>query len=224
MEIIEELKKLSDKEYKEFSSKLLPNIDCNTILGVRVPLIRDFAKKIKDTVEAKEFLTELPHCFYEENMLHGVLISNIKDYKTSVYELNRFLPYVDNWAVCDSTKPNIFKKHKEELLKEITKWINSKKTYTVRFGIEMLMNFYLDDDFSPKYNDMVKNVKSEEYYVNMMISWYLATALTKQWTSTIKIIEEKTLDKWVHNKTIQKAIESYRITDEQKDYLRKLRV
>ena len=169
------------------------------------------------------FLDELPHKFFEENQLHAFIISEIKDYDECILYLNKFLPYVDNWATCDQMSPKVFKKNHSKLLDQIKVWIKSSKTYTIRFGIGMLMQYYLDDDFKLEYLEMVSNIKSDEYYVNMMIAWYFATALAKQYDSTIKIIEGKKLDVWTHNKTIQKAIESYRITFEQKDYLRSLK-
>ena len=215
-----ELIKLSDPKYALFQSKLTPNVDQNLFIGVRVPTLRKFAKDYIKRDEALSFLNELPHKYYDENMLHGLLISELEDINT-VYEcLDKFLPYVDNWAVCDIMSPKILKKDKKLLYTYISKWIKSKHTYTVRFAIEMLMSFYLDKDFKEEYLTLVANVHSDEYYINMMIAWFFATALTKKWVETIPYIENKVLDKWVHNKTIQKAIESYRITDKNKDYLR----
>ena len=219
-----ELIKISDTKYAAFQSKLTPGINPNLFLGVRVPVLREFAKIYAKSEESKVFLKELPHNFYDENMLHALLISQMKDFDEIVTYLDKFLPYVDNWAVCDIMSPKKLKKDKTRLLDYIKKWTKSKHTYTCRFGIEMLMSFYLDEDFKPEYLKIVSNIHSEEYYVNMMIAWFFATALTKQWDSTISVIESKTLDIWVHNKTIQKAIESYRISDEQKTYLRKLRI
>ena len=215
---------LRDEKYAQFQAKLTPSVDPKLFIGVRVPEVRKLAKTLKDNPEVEKYLKELPHKYYDENMLHGLLISEIKDFDMAIEETNRFLPYVDNWAVCDIMSPKIFKKHKEELIKYIKKWTKSKQTYTIRFGIEMLMSHYLDEDFKEEYLDIVAKVKSKEYYVNMMIAWYFATALAKKWDSTISYIEENKLDKWVHNKTIQKAIESYRITDKQKDYLRTLKI
>ena len=215
---------LRDEKYAQFQAKLTPSVDPKLFIGVRVPEVRKLAKTLKDNPEVEKYLKELPHKYYDENMLHGLLISEIKDFDMAIEETNRFLPYVDNWAVCDIMSPKVFKKHKEELIKYIKKWTKSKQTYTIRFGIEMLMSHYLDEDFKEEYLDIVAKVKSKEYYVNMMIAWYFATALAKKWDSTISYIEENKLDKWVHNKTIQKAIESYRITDKQKDYLRTLKI
>ena len=215
---------LRDEEYAKFQAKLTPSVNPKLFIGVRVPEVRKLAKLLKDDVSAKKFLKELPHKYYDENMLHGLLISEIKDYDTAIYETNRFLPYVDNWAVCDIMSPKVFKKHKTELINIIKKWIKSKETYTIRFGIEMLMSHYLDEDFKIEYLDIVSKIRSKEYYVNMMIAWFFATALAKQWESAISYIENDSLDKWVHNKTIQKAIESYRITDKQKEYLKTLKI
>lgn len=222
-EITAKLFELQDLEYKEFHSNLVPTKGPDAIIGVRVPHLRKLAKELIKEIDVTPFLKELPHQYNEEYVLHAFFIEAIKDYDECLLELNQFLPYVDNWAVCDSLKPKVFKKHLDELVDEIQGWIESTQTYTIRFGIEMLMNFYLNEKFSAKYLDMVACVKSEEYYVNMMIAWYFATALAKQYDATIKIIEAGVLDKWTHNKTIQKAIESYRITPEQKEYLRGLK-
>lgn len=223
MEIREALFELQDKKYKEFQYKLTPNIPIEKMIGVRVPNVRKLAKKYIGTSEGEEFIKNLPHLYYDENMLHGLLISEIKDYDICVKEVNKFLPYVDNWAVCDITSPKIFKKHKKELINEIKKWVKSDKVYVCRFGIEMLMSHYLDEDYNPEYLKMPAQVKTDEYYVRMMIAWFFATALAKQWDTTIPYIKENKLDKWVHNKIIQKARESYRITQEQKEYLKSLK-
>lgn len=218
-----ELTKISDAQYAAFQSKLTPGIDSSLFLGVRVPVLRQFAKEFSKRDETKSFSKELPHKYYDENMLHALLISGMKDFDQIIFELNKFLPYVDNWAVCDIMSPKALKKDKTKLLENIKKWIKSSHTYTCRFGIEMLMSFYLDEDFKPEYLKLVSNVRSKEYYVNMMIAWFFATALTKQWDSTIIYIVNNTLDTWAHNKTIQKAIESYRINAKQKQYLRTLK-
>lgn len=215
---------LRDEEYAKFQAKLTPSVDPKLFIGVRVPDVRKLAKELKNDPGVEVFLQELPHKYYDENMLHGLLISEIKDFDIAIKETDRFLPYVDNWAVCDIMSPKVFKKHKTELIECIRKWAKSKKTYTIRFGIEMLMSHYLDDDFKAEYLDIPARIKSDEYYVNMMIAWFFATALTKQWDSAIQYIENVRLDKWTHNKTIQKAVESYRITDEQKSYLRTLKI
>lgn len=219
----EELLKIRDADYALFQSKLTPGIDPKLFLGVRVPILRNFAKSFAKREESKSFLKELPHQYYDENMLHALLISQMKDFDEIIYNLDKFLPYVDNWAVCDIMSPKALRKNKIGLIENIKRWIKSKKTYTCRFGIEMLMSFYLDDDFNESYLKLVSSVKSTEYYVNMMIAWFFATALAKQWNATISVIESKTLDTWTHNKTIQKAIESYRISDEQKQYLKNLK-
>lgn len=211
-----------DAEYAAFQAKLTPSVDSKLFIGVRVPEVRKLAKQLKNNPITEEFIHELPHKYYDENMLHGLLVSEINDYEKAIRETERFLPYVDNWAVCDIMSPKVFKKHKMELLKEIRKWANSKKTYTIRFGIEMLMSHYLDEDFKPEYLEIPAKVHSEEYYVNMMIAWFFATALAKQWDATISYLEQGRLNEWVHKKTIQKAKESYRITDEQKAYLKTL--
>lgn len=221
--ITERLLALQDLKYKEFHSKLMPTISPEVIIGVRTPDIRKLAKQIAGSEEAEEFLRTLPHTYYEENNLHGCLIESMKDYDKCVDALHEFLPYVDNWATCDLMTPKIFKKHTDELLAEIKRWITSEHTYTIRFGIEMLMTFYLDEKFRVEYSDMVAAVRSEEYYVNMMIAWYFATALAKQYDAVLPYLTEHRLDVWTHNKTIQKAVESYRITDEQKVELKKLK-
>ena len=214
---------LQDIGYRDFHSRLIPNIDKAQIIGIRMPILRKFAKNFSKTEEAKRFLHELPHQYYEENNLHMMIITSVRDYETCLAEIERFLPYIDNWATCDLPEPKCFTKHKKDLLPHIRQWIASGKTYTVRYGIGLLMRMYLDEDFTPEYPAMAAEVVSEEYYVNMMIAWYFATALAKQWDSVISYLEERRLSPWVHKKTIQKAIESYRITQEQKNYLRTLR-
>lgn len=212
---------LQDKKYRDFHSKLIPNIPYENIIGIRIPILRKFAKEYaKENTEV--FLHSLPHRYYEENNLHMMLITAIKDYDRCITEVENFLPYIDNWATCDFPAPACFKNNTDRLLTHIVKWIDSDEPYTIRYGIGMLMRLYLDDNFKDEYLKIVAQVKSEEYYVNMMIAWYMATALAKQWDSTIVYIEEKRLSEWVHKKTIRKAIESYRITDKQKEYLRTL--
>lgn len=223
MKILDDLFELQDNVYAEFQSKLTPTVPKEKFIGVRVPAARKLAKKYSGTNEAKEFINTLPHDYYDENMLHGLLLSEIKDYDICIKEVDRFLPYVDNWAVCDIMSPKIFKKHKNKLIKKIFEWSSSSKVYKCRFGIEMLMKYFLDEDFETEYLKIPASINSNEYYVQMMIAWFFATALAKQWDDTILYIEDNKLDKWVHNKTIQKACESYRITDEQKEYLRKLK-
>lgn len=218
-----QLFELQDLKYRDFQSNLMPGIDKNQVIGVRMPVLRKFEKQFVKTEEAKGFIRELPHQYYEENNLHMMMISQIKDYEQCLSEIERFLPYVNNWATCDMMVPKCFQKHKEELLPVIKKWIASGQTYTIRYGIGILMGIYLDEDFNPEYLELAANVKSEEYYVNMMIAWYLATALAKQWDAVIPYLEKRKLSPWVHKKTIQKAVESNRITDEQKTYLKSLR-
>lgn len=214
---------MQDLAYRDFHSKLMPTIDKAAVIGVRTPALRKFAKEFSKMPEAKAFLQILPHKYYEENNLHGFLLEMIKDYEECVEQVDRFLPYVDNWATCDLMSPKVFKKHLPELLERIKVWLRSEDTYTIRFGIGMLMSFYLDEEFSEEYPELVAGVKSEEYYVNMMIAWYFATALAKQYEKILPFIEQQRLDTWTHNKAIQKAVESYRITPEQKTYLRTLK-
>lgn len=214
---------MQDLAYKNFQCKLMPTINPDTVIGVRTPKLRALAKELIKEEGIEEFLNTLPHDYYEENNLHAFLVELIGDYSRCMERVNEFLPYVDNWATCDMMRPKCFKKHTEELLGEVETWIASSHTYTIRFGIEMLMSFYLDEQFDLIYPEMVAGVKSEEYYVNMMIAWYFATALAKQYEAILPYIEENRLDTWVHNKTIQKAIESNRITKEQKEYLKTLR-
>ena len=223
--IQKKLFELQDKEYARFQAKLTPTVDTELFIGVRVPACRALAKELykNDTDEVKRFLSELPHKYYDENMLHGLLISEIKDFDLCISELKAFLPHVDNWAVCDIMSPKCFKKHKLELLPLIKEWTESSEEYTVRFGLEMLMSHFLDDDFKPEYLKIAASVHSDKYYVNMMIAWFFATALAKQWGSTIGYIEDNKLEEWVHNKTIQKARESKRISDEKKLYLNKFK-
>ena len=213
-----------DIKFRDFQAPLFPTIKKEMIIGVRTPEIKKLAKELYGSETANEFIETLPHQYFDENQLHVFLVSLIKDYQTCLKEVEKFLPYIDNWATCDTLDPKVFGKHKDELLNEIKRWLNSKHIYTIRFAIGMLMGYYLDESFKKEYLDWVSSVKSEEYYVNMMVSWYFATALAKQWDAAIKYLEEKKLSSWVHNKTIQKAVESYRITSEQKVYLKSLRI
>lgn len=222
-EIINNLNSLSDSKYRDFQIKLIPGTASDQMIGVRTPDLRSYAKELSKRDDVSDFLNNLPHKYFDENQLHAFIISLLKDYDKCMVEVERFLPYVDNWATCDQMSPKIFKKSREKLLEKIRDWIVSDKTYTIRFGIKMLMEHFLDDDFDLQYPDMVASVRSEEYYVNMMIAWYFATALAKQYDSILPYIEEKRLDTWTHNKAIQKSIESYRITDDQKSYLRSLK-
>ena len=223
MKVTEELFNLRDSEYAAFQAKLTPTIEPEKFIGVRLPVLRKFAKEYAKDPECVQFMSTLPHDYYDENLLHSVLITYIKDYDTCMQALEKFLPYVDNWAVCDTMSPKVLKKNKEALLLKIKEWVKSDKTYTIRFGVDMLMSFYLDDDFKPEYLEIPASIRSDEYYVNMMTAWYFATALAKQWDEAVKYIENRRLDRWTHNKAIQKSIESFRVTQEHKDYLRSLK-
>ena len=215
---------LQDLKYRDFHAKLMPTVNKEKIIGVRTPALRVFAKKYGKTDEAKEYLQILPHQYYEENNLHGLLIEQIKDYDTCLEELERFLPYIDNWATCDMLAVKVVKNHLDTFIDEVYRWMESDHAYTIRFGISMLMRYYLEDAFQMEYPEKVAQIRSEEYYVNMMRAWYFATALAKQYDKILPFIEKQKLDVWTHNKTIQKAIESYRITPEQKEYLRGLKI
>ena len=223
-EIREELFSLQDTAYRDFQSRLTPTVDASTAIGVRTPALRALAKRVVKREDVGAFLGDLPHAYFDENQLHAFVISELRDYEVCLQEVERFLPYVDNWATCDQMSPKVFKRHRAELLEPIRRWIASDATYTVRFGVGMLMEHYLDDDFDPTYLDMVSAVDSEEYYVRMMVAWYFATALAKQYDATIPYLEDRRLEPWTHNKTIQKAIESRRISPETKDHLRSLRM
>ena len=213
-----------DLKYRDFQAKLIPNLERDSMIGVRTPELRKMAKQFAKRPDVGDFLKDLPHRYFDENQIHAFILSEIKDYDRCVEQVNLFLPYVDNWATCDQMSPKVFKKHRPELLTQIRQWIRSRHTYTVRFGIGMLLQHYLDEDFDPDYPALVGGIHSEEYYINMMIAWYFATALAKQYEAVIPWLEEKRLDPWVHNKTIQKAIESYRIDAERKAYLRTLKL
>lgn len=223
-EIQAKLFALQDTQYKAFQAKLIPTVNPDTIIGVRTPALRKLAKGLFGTSEADAFLQALPHPYYDENNLHGFLLERVRDYDSAVSAIDVFLPHVDNWATCDLMSPKVFRKHRPELILDVRRWMASEQTYTVRFGIGMLMAHFLDEDFSPEHPALVADLRSEEYYVNMMIAWYFATALCKQWDAVIPFIQENRLDRWTHNKAIQKAVESYRITGEQKQYLRTLRM
>ena len=215
---------LQDKTYGEFQAKLIPTVGRDRIIGVRTPELRRLAKELYRQGNTEDFLADVPHRYFEENQLHAFIISEIKDYNTCVNEVSRFLPYIDNWATCDQLSPKVFKKHKEELLVKIKEWIKDGRTYTVRFAIKMLMDHFAEEDFKQEYPLAVASVKSEEYYVNMMRAWYFATLLAKQYEAVIPLIENKMLDKRTHNTAIQKSLESYRIKDEQKKYLKGLKI
>ena len=223
-DIVAELFRLQDKKYAAFQAKLIPTVDTNRIIGVRTPELRTFAKKLVKDEDIALFLASLPHQYFDEDQLHAFVISLEKDFDKCITEIEAFLPFVDNWATCDQLSPKVFKKEPEKLLPYIYTWIKSDKIYTVRFAIGMLMQHFLDERFNPKYADMVAAVRSEEYYINMMIAWYFATALAKQYDSILPYLEEKKLDDWTHNKAIQKSVESNRITTEQKAYLKTLKV
>lgn len=218
------LLEMQDEAYKAFNSKLIPNVDSSIMIGIRTPKLRAYARELMKEQDMECFLQDLPHRYFEENQLHAFLISQMKEMPSCMVAVNRFLPYVDNWATCDQLSPKIFKKHKEELLEQVKIWIHADATYTIRFAIKMQMEHFLDDAFDLEYPKMVAKVQSEEYYVRMMIAWYFATALAKQYDAILPFIEHKELDNWTHNKAIQKSIESYRILPEQKEYLRSLRI
>ena len=229
----DELFKLQDIEYRVFQKKLIPTADQEMFIGVRTPELRKLAKRLYKEAKADSngpaaadvgrFLKDLPHEYFDENQLHAFIISEEKDFDRCIEEVEKFLPYVDNWATCDQLSPKVFKKNKDGLLLHVRKWLESDHTYTVRFAIGMLMEHFLNEDFDPEYPELVAGVRSDEYYVNMMIAWYFATALAKQYDAILPYIEEQRLDVWTHNKTIQKARESYRITAEQKEYLKTLK-
>jgi len=223
-DIQKQLFELQDKGYRDFNAALIPNVDKERIIGVRIPTLRKLAKELCFTADAASFMASLPHEYYEENNLHAFLIEQIKDFEQCIRSLERFLPYVDNWATCDSMRPAVFKKHRRELLEHVDMWLRSDQTYTVRYGIGMLMCHYLDEGFSVEYPSRIADIQSEEYYVKMMIAWYFATALAKQYEAVLPFIQGRKLDKWTHNKAIQKAIESRRISEEQKSYLKTLKI
>ena len=223
-DILEDLFALQDKAYQAFQSKLIPTVSPDAIIGVRTPLLRKLAAELAGTPQAEVFLRTLPHEYYEENDLHGFLVERIRDYDAALAETERFLPYIDNWATCDCFCPKVFAKHKAELLPSIRRWLDSDRIFTVRYAVGMLMRYYLDAEFRPEYLSWVAGVHSEEYYLNMMRAWYFATALAKQPDAALPWLTERRLDVWTHNKAIQKAVESYRISPEMKQRLRELRV
>ena len=212
----------ADLEYAKFSAGLIPSVESERIIGVRAPKLRSIAANT-DAKEVRQFLSALPHFYHEENMLHAYLIGRMRKPEEILTELDKFLPFVDNWAVCDSLRPAALKKHPALLLSAVKRWLASRHSYTIRFGLEMLMCYYLDELFDENYPALAASVQSEDYYVNMMQAWYFATALAKQWDAVIPYVRERRLSPWVHNKTIQKAVESYRISAEQKASLRALR-
>ena len=223
MTIYEKLLECQDLKYRDFQLKLIPNIDEDHMIGVRTPDIKRIAKDLFISDDKESFLNELPHKYMEENLIHIFVVSMIKDFDLCISELNRFLPFIDCWPVCDQSSPKVFKKNHDKLLPVIKEWIESSHLYTSRYGIRILMNEFLDQDFKKEYLEWVSNVKSDEYYLKMMVAWYFATALAKQYDEVIIYFEEKRLDPWCHAKAIQKAIESFRVSDEHKEYLRTLR-
>lgn len=229
--IIEEIKdyllKNQDLQYKQFHSSLMPTINSEVVIGIKVPILRNYTKELLKKYATQSFIPffkDLPHQYYEENNIHAFLIEKINNYDECLFQLEQFLPYIDNWATCDMLNPKVFSKNKDKLLKKINEWIKSSHTYTIRFGIGMLMRYFLDKDFNSSYLELVYSIKSEEYYVNMMKAWFFATALTKQYDATLPIIQNKKLDIWTHNKAIQKAIESFRVPAEHKQYLKTLKI
>lgn len=222
-DILSELKKLQDKGYRKMQITTIPSVKAESIIGVRTPALRTLAKELSKRDDISIFLEDLPHKFFEENQLHAFILSGMKDAEECIKLVDKFLPYVDNWATCDQMSPKIFKKHKDLLLEYVNEWIKSDKTYVKRFAVGMLMEHFLDEDFKTSYLTKVSRIRSDEYYINMMTAWYFATALAKQYDAALPYIEKQKLDKWTHNKTIQKAVESYRITPEQKEYLKTLR-
>lgn len=222
--IRERLFAVQDEQYGDFTAKLIPDVERKKVIGVRSPEIKKLATEFSGSEAGEVFLTCLPHKYLEENHLHAALLAKKKDYESALAQLKAFLPYVDNWATCDTSIPKAFSKNKDALIKEIYVWLKSKHTYTVRYAIGLLMRLYLDGNFKEEYLRLVADVKSEEYYVNMMRAWYFATALAKQYEATLPLIESKTLDKFTQNKSIQKARESYRVTPEHKEYLKQFKI
>ena len=223
MTVYQMLLEVKDDKYKEFQAKLVPNIDSKTIIGVRTPQMRAVAKEVFNSDIRDKFLNKLPHKYYEENLVHFFILAMIKDFDECVEKVETFLPYVDCWPVSDQATPKSFKKNHDKLLPYIKKWIASDHVYTSRFGMRMLMNEYLGDDFKEEYLELVASKKGDDYYLKMMIAWYFATALAKRYDESVKYIEERKLDEWVHKKAIQKAVESYRVSDEHKEYLKTFR-
>ena len=224
MNIVENLFAFQDKEYQMFQSRLMPSVPAEKIIGIRTPVLRKYARELYGSSQAEKFLHSLPHMFYEEYNLHAFLIEKINDFDLALKETERLLPYIDNWATCDCFSPKVFAKHKDELIFSVKKWLESDEVYTVRYALGMLMRYYLDDDYQMEYLDLAGNIHSEEYYINMMRAWFFATALAKQPEAALPWLTEKKLDVWTHNKTIQKAMESYRISPEIKEQLKELRI
>lgn len=222
-EILQTLFSLKDENYAAFHSNLIPNISKDKVIGVRVPLLKKYAKEVANTAQCEEFINHLPHTYYDENTLHSILINDIKDFNVCIFQTERFLPYIDNWATCDILKPKIFKNNTDKLLPYINVWLKSKHTFTVRFAIRTMLGFYLDENFHQEHLYLISSITTEEYYIKMAQAWYFATALSKHYESVLPILTHHLLDKWTHNKTIQKAIESFLITDNQKTYLKTLK-
>lgn len=222
--IRERLLALGEPGYRDFTAKLIPTVDPSVIIGVRVPLMRALVRKLAGTPEADAFLREIPHLYYEENTLHGILIGRIGEYERTIEAIDRFLPYVDNWATCDTMSPKVFGKHHAELASKIPEWIHSDHAYTIRFGVGMRMAHFLGEDYDPSIAEEAASIASDDYYVKMMVAWFFATALAVRYDDILPVLESERLPAWTHNKTIQKAVESYRITDEQKRYLKTLRI
>lgn len=223
MDISKKLFDMQDLNYKNFHQKLMPTVDANSVIGVRTPQLRKFAKEFAKTEDAQSFIKNLPHDYYEENNLHAFVLEQIKDFDTAIAETERFLPYIDNWATCDMFLPPVFKKNKDKLILKIKQWILSDKIYTKRYAVKLLISLYLGEDFKLEYADMVADIKADEYYVKMVVAWYFATALDKNYDDAIGYITSNCLDEWTHNKAIQKAVESRRISEETKKYLKTLK-
>ena len=222
--LIDRLYALQDTKYRDFNSKIVPNVDIDKMIGIRIPELRKIAKEMVKNGEYKLFIVELPHNYYEENILHSCILSLLSDIDEVIEEIDKFLPYIDNWAVDDALSPKVFKKYPDRILDKVKEWINKKDEYAVRFGVVTLLNFYIKDNFNEEINDLVCSIKSDDYYVNMAIAWYFSYALIFQYDKTISIFEKRLLTPWVHNKSIQKAIESFRISNDVKDYLKTLKI
>ena len=222
--ILSRLRNLADTRYRDFQSGLIPSVDKSRVIGVRTPILRKFAQEMSCDGVANDFVSDLPHKFFEENQLHAFIISSFRDFDLAVTAVDEFLPFIDNWATCDQMSPRVFVKNADKLLPYIKRWIKSSHIYMVRFGVLCLMRYFLDDMFENKYADMVVNIKSDEYYINMMRAWYFATALAKQYDKILPIFENRQLDVWTHNRAIQKAIESFRVSDAHKQKLKLLKV
>lgn len=222
-EIQKRLFALRDEPYRDFVARLIPMVDKERIIGIRTPTLRSLARELARTEDMSSFMDDLPHAYFEENGLHAFLIEQQRDFERCLRETERFLPQIDNWATCDSLSPPAFGRHKAELLPSIRRWLDSGETYTVRFGVNMLMRHFLDADFRPEYLDWVADLRSEEYYVRMVAAWYFATALAKQYEAALPYMERHRLECWTHNKTIQKSVESYRISAPRKEYLKTLK-